>query len=245
MKQIDGLKVAAVLLLWLSCSLNNPFLENSNQGSDRSDYLSPKIGRLIYVPEGKFRRHNWSSGVTAISRGYRMSQYEITREQFSAVMGADPSDPSKSSGPNDPVQNVSWYQAIAFCNQLSFAEGLTPVYEVPGVNFATLPYADIPTENSASWNSAVVTAGSNGYRLPTEMEWQWAAMGADQDSTGVFDDGVNMTGLQKKFAGDDGSALLGDYTVFGYPASPKFLGETNTERTNQVGSRLPNELGFF
>ena len=49
-----------------------------------------------------------------------------------AIMGTDPSNATYSSGTSDPVQMANWYQAIAFCNKLSIAEGLTPVYSVSG-----------------------------------------------------------------------------------------------------------------
>jgi len=123
-----------------------------------------------------------------------MSEKEITREQFEAIMGTDPTDITHSSGITDPVQKPRWYQAIAFCNKLSIAEGLTPVYEVGVVDFNHLIYGDIPIGSDSAWNAVTATLTNNGYRLPTEMEWMWAAMGATSDrSNGYTGTGINTT----------------------------------------------------
>ena len=202
------------------------------------DYTSPNIGTLIYVPGGTFQRDTTPTNLSVVS-AFRMSKYEITRAQWTAVTGwADPSNVTYSSGTSDPVQQVSWYDAIAFCNKLSLAEGLTPVYSVSGVNFSTLTYAQIPTATNADWNAATANWAANGYRLPTEMEWMWAAMGADLANPGA----TNTTGWAKAFAGSTGSNLIGDYAVFGYNTSE--TGRTTTQRSNPVGSKVANELGF-
>ena len=192
---------------------------------------SPNIGRLIYVPAGTFQRDATPTNLSVVS-AFRMSQFEITRAQWTTVTGwADPSNVTYSSGTGDPVQMVSWYDAIAFCNKLSLLEGLTPVYAVSGVDFTTLTYAQIPTGDNATWNAATANWAANGYRLPTEMEWMWAAMGADTAAPGV----TNTTGYSKAFAGSTGSNLIDDYAWYTTNSSSK---------THPAGTKLPNELGF-
>jgi formylglycine-generating enzyme required for sulfatase activity len=109
------------------------------------------------------------------------------------IMGADPGDDTLSPGANGPAHNVSWYDAIAFCNRLSMSEGLEPVYEVTvgatSVDWGALDYDDIPTGNNAEWNDVTADWNADGYRLPTEMEWMWVAMGA------------TATAYQRAFAG--------------------------------------------
>ena len=218
----------------------------SAEDGSRQEYLvkimrameSPNIGTMIHVPSGTFQRDATATNLSEVS-SFRMSKYEITRAQWVAVTGwADPSYLPYSSGTNDPVQMVSWYDAIAFCNKLSLAEGLTPVFAVSGVDFSTLTYVQIPTTDHASWNAVTADWEADGYRLPTEMEWMWAAMGADMDDPGV----TNTSGYAKAFAGSDGSNAIGDYAVFGFFTDEE--GRTTTERTNPVGSKLPNELGL-
>ncbi|MEA1910437.1 MAG: SUMF1/EgtB/PvdO family nonheme iron enzyme [Spirochaetota bacterium] len=153
----------------------------------------------------------------------------------------DPSNITYSSGSDDPVQMVNWYHAIAFCNKLSIKEGLTPVYSVTGVNFNILVFDNIPTSSNSTWDAATANWSANGYRLPTEMEWMWAAMGATSGSG--YADPVYLTGYENLFAGSDGSNAIGDYAVFGYYGSE--TGRTTTERSNPAGSKLPNELGLY
>ena len=209
------------------------------------DYTSANIRTLKYVPAGSFQLDATGTNISTISTAFRMSQYEITRAQFLAMMGTDHSNTTSSSGLTDPVQTVNWYHAIAFCNKLSIAEGLTPVYSVTisgvPVDFATLAYANIPTISDAAWNAVIANWSANGYRLPTEMEWIWAAMGADTANPGQ----VNTTIYLKAFAGSTGSNSIGDYAVFGYNDYPKNDGQTTTQRSNPVGSKLANELGLY
>ncbi len=196
---------------------------------------------MINVPAGRFQRDLTGTNISVITRPYGMSQYEITRAQFLAIMGFDPTLIMYSSGTNDPVQRVNWYHAIAFCNKLSLAEGLEPVYGVSGItDWAGLAYSSVPITDNADWNAATAAWSNNGYRLPTEMEWMWAAMGAPLDGQGG---GTNITGYTKAFAGSTGSNAIGDYAVYGYNSHQ--AGATTTQRSNPAGSKLANELGLY
>ena len=192
---------------------------------------SANIGTLIHVPAGTFQRDVTSTNLSTVS-AFRMSRHEITRAQWTAVTGwADPSDVGHSTGTSDPVQTVSKYDAIAFCNKLSLLEGLTPVYAVSGVDFSTLTYAQIPPNNNSNWNSPTANWAANGFRLPTEMEWMWAAMGADSANPGA----VNTTGYANAFAGSTGGNPIGDYAWY--------ISNSSTQ-SHPVGTKLPTELGF-
>lgn len=191
------------------------------------DIASANIGTLKGVPAGALMVPDWDSAVHVISTGFRMGQYEITREQIKSILGTDPSIAKYSSAEaNNPANSVTWYQAIAFCNKLSIKEGLDQVYSVTGVDFSTLTFSAIPVASDASWNAVTADWSKNGYRLPTRAEWLWAAMGAS--------DGLN--GYLKTFPGSTGANAVGDYAWF----------STNSGgTTHQVGTKLPNELGIY
>ena len=104
-----------------------------------------------------------------LTRAFRMGATEVTQNLFESVMGSNPSNCNAGCGPDLPVQNVEWYEAVEFCNRLSERDGLESAYQVRG--------------KIVKWNS-----DANGYRLPTEAEWEYAARAAgDRQYTGTDD----------------------------------------------------------
>ena len=191
------------------------------------------------VTGGAFSSTGGSTADIMVSSFY-MSQYHVTRANFSAVMGADPSNIAFSSGTNDPVQ-VTWYMAIAFCNKLSLLDGLTPVYTVSTVSdWPSLAFSSIPSSKESAWDRPIVDRSANGYRLPTEAEYMWAAIGGASDSrSGDIVNGMNIGGYSKGYAGSNepagGQTSIGDYAWY----SGNYSGTTHP-----VGLKKPNEMGI-
>jgi VWFA-related protein len=117
---------------------------------------------MVLIPSGTFRMGNtgaYSSDAdekpvhqVTISKNYLMSKYEITQSQYEAIMEKNP---SFWKGDSLPVETVSWYDAVEFCNKLSDKDGFSRCYSGSGTSIV------------CEWNA-------NGYRLPTEAEWEYA-----------------------------------------------------------------------
>lgn len=102
-----------------------------------------------------------------ISKPFYLGVYKVTQAEYEQVVG---SNPSQSKGDvRQPVGNVSWFDAVAFCNRLSERERLQPYYKVDGEKVAVI--------------------GGTGYRLPTEAEWEHSCRAGTTTKWNFGDDG--------------------------------------------------------
>lgn len=193
-------------------------------------------GNFVLVKGGTFKdkTSNYFGKGVVISDFY-IDKYEVTQKEWTEVMG---SNPSHFKGDNLPVEMVSWYDAIEYCNRRSLKEGLRPYYTIDKSkkdpdNEPDPQFGDL---DDVKW-TVKTNPGANGYRLPTEAEWEYAAGGGQNSQSHIYSgsDDLDEVGWYWRNSGDH--YLPGVWRWHDL--------EKNHDRTKPVGSRKPNELGLF
>jgi formylglycine-generating enzyme required for sulfatase activity len=169
---------------------------------------------FVRVEGGTFTMGSHRSGETqhqvTISAFY-MGKYEVTQAEYESVMRTNP---SYFKGANLPVECVNWYDAIEYCNRLSQREGLTPAYIIDKNRSDPNNKDEYDTVCwLVTWNRY-----ANGYRLPTEAEWEYACRAG---TTTEFNTGNNI-----------GQGLAN-------------YGKFYNESTTAVGRFAPNTWGLY
>jgi formylglycine-generating enzyme len=169
---------------------------------------------FVFVEGGTFSNGTGSMTVSS----FYIDKYECTQQRFIDVMGTNPSEFNDDL--DKPVEFTTWYTPIEYCNRRSVQEGLTPYYSYS--TFGTDP-ADWPAgwnSNDTNQSNVQCNWSANGYRLPTEMEWMFAARGGNLTHNYTYSGSNNIDEIAWYWGNDQSG-------------------------THHVGTKAPNELGLY
>ena len=187
---------------------------------------------FVKVKGGIFRRSNWGSGDIGIT-DFEIGKFAVTMDDWQIVRtwalnkSFDIAEGS-AQGPKYPVTQINWHDAVKWCNAKSLMEGFEPVYRVRGAEGIHYCQGEVELGGFGreydDFSNNIVSLNTNGYRLPLEAEWGWAASGRGEH-----------LGCKVYAGGDDLNAV----GWFKKNAAGWFK-----KGLHQVGEKKANELGL-
>ena len=130
------------------------------------------INSMVFVKGGKYKPSCCDEEKEVFD--LEVGKYPVTQKLYQEIMGYNP---SYFNGKNRPIENISWWQALVFCNKLSEKYNLAPVYDLVEMQDGKLKINQLNGETVSPDKADF--KDTEGFRLPTIVEWEWFARGGE------------------------------------------------------------------
>ncbi len=192
--------LSVTLILFQGCKRKAPNETPKNPAEATGEINAESGTEMVLIPAGRFtmgdEKEIDAKPHEVVISSFYIDKYLVTQEQYKEVMGENP---SRWKGDKNPVEQVRWSDAVKYCNARSLKEGLRPCYDLQ------------------TWKC---NFDANGYRLPTEAEWEYAC----------------RAGSKTAYFFGDSSSKLSDYAWH----------EGNSGgKPRPVGQKKPNPWGLY